>query len=323
MESLNNNTTVSEFIMIGFSRIEHFWPLVFMVLLVIYLFIVSGNLSISVLVLADRRLHTPMYLFISLLSFLETLYTTVSIPFMLTNIWRGKVKIKFHHCMLQMYLIHSLGITENYLLNIMAYDRMVAICDPLRYHIIMTSKHCTVLISSCLLLGFTSPIVHLVSVVKLPFCGPNTINHVFCDLFPLLKLACTDTSYTFIVNFLISLCIISSTFFFITLSYLKIIIAILRISCMDGRKKAFSTCASHLTTVLLFYGSLAFIYIRPKVDHTPEYDKLMAIIYAVLFPFLNPIIYSFRNKEIKNTLKKLLKRKKSFSTTLTIKINGT
>ncbi|XP_056401074.1 olfactory receptor 6N1-like [Hyla sarda] len=315
MESMNISTSVSEFIMVGFSTFGHFRPLIFMVLLVIYFLIIFGNLSISVLILYDRHLQTPMYLFISMFSFLEILFTTVSIPFMLTNIWKGEVQIEFSHCMLQMYLLHSWGITENYLLNIMAYDRMVAICDPLRYHVIMTSNHCTVLLLSCWLLGFTSPIVHLVSVLKLPFCGPNTINHLFCDLFPLLKLACTDTSYTFILNFLISLCIISGTFLFIILTYLKVIFTILKIRCMDGRKKAFSTCASHLTIVLLFYGSLAFIYIRPRVDYTPEYDKIIAINYSVLIPFLNPIIYSFRNREIKNALKKLLKRKKRFITT--------
>ncbi|XP_075700766.1 olfactory receptor 6N1-like [Rhinoderma darwinii] len=315
MENGNVNTTVSEFTMLGFSILGHFWPLFFMVLLIIYFLTISGNVSISVLILFDRHLQTPMYLFISMLSFLETLYTTVTIPLMLTCIWRGKVKIKFNHCMLQMYLLHSLGITENYLLNIMAYDRMVAICNPLRYHTIMTSKHCTILLSCCWLLGFTSPIVHLASVLKLPFCGPNTINHFFCDLSPLLKLACTDITFTFILNFLISLCIISSTFFFIMATYIKIIITILRITSMDGRKKAFSTCASHLTMVLLFYGSLAFIYIRPKVDYILDYDKLVAINYSVLIPFLNPIIYSFRNKEIKNTLKKFLKRKLTFTTT--------
>ncbi|KAG8543460.1 hypothetical protein GDO81_024602 [Engystomops pustulosus] len=284
-----------------------------MILLLIYFLTVSGNMSVSLLILADKHLiQTPMYLFISTLSFLETLYINVTVPFMLMCMWRGKVQIKFNHCLLQMYLLHSLGITENYLLNIMAYDRMVAICNPLRYHTVMTSKHCTILLSSCWLLGFTSPIIHLVSVLKLPFCGPNTINHVFCDLSPLLKLSCMDTSFTFILNFLISLCIISCTFFFVSVTYIRIIITILRMSCTYGRKKAFSTCASHLTTVLLFYGSLAFIYIRPKVEYSLEYDKLIAVNYSVLIPFLNPIIYSFRNKEIKNTFKKLLNRYKNF-----------
>ncbi|XP_044127228.1 olfactory receptor 6N1-like [Bufo gargarizans] len=302
------NTTVFELTMIGFSEVGHFWPLFFFLLLIIYFLTISGNVSISILILADRHLHTPMYLFISMLSFLEIFFTTVTIPFMLTCLWRGQVQILFNHCVLQMYLLHSLGITQNYLLNVMAYDRMVAICNPLRYHTIMTSKRCTILLSSCCLLGFTSPIVHLLSVLQLPLCGPNTINHIFCDLAPLLKMACTDIHFTFILNFLISLCIISSTFFFIIVTYIKIIFTILRMSSMDGRQKAFSTCASHLTMVLLFYGSLAFIYIRPKVEYTQEYDKLVAINYSVLIPFLNPIIYSFRNKEIKRTFKKLLKR---------------
>ncbi|XP_077137180.1 olfactory receptor 6N1-like [Ranitomeya variabilis] len=321
MEYENFNSTFSEFTMIGMLKMGHFWPLFFMVLLIIYILTFFGNVSISLLILADRHLQTPMYIFIAMLSFLEILFTNVTIPFMLMCIWRGKVQIKFHHCMLQMYLLHSLGITENYLLNVMAYDRMVAICDPLRYYAIMTSKHCTILVSSCWLLGFTSPIVHLISVLKLPFCGPNSIDHLFCDLSPLLKLACTDTSFTFILNFLISLCIISFTFFFISITYVKIIITILKMSSRDGRKKAFSTCASHLTIVLLFYGSLAFIYFRPQVDYIPEYDKLVAINYSVFIPFLNPMIYSFRNKEVKNALKKLLKIKKSGLQDLSLSIN--
>ncbi|XP_075185915.1 olfactory receptor 6N1-like [Anomaloglossus baeobatrachus] len=320
MENEKFNITISEFTMIGMSKMGHLWPLFFMVLLIIYILTFFGIVAISLLILADRHLQTPMYIFIAMLSFLEILFTNVIIPFMLMCISQGKVQIKFRHCMIQMYLLHSLGITENYLLNVMAYDRMVAICDPLRYHAIMTSQHCTILIFSCWILGFTSPIVHLMSVLQLPFCGPNLIDHLFCDLSPLLKLACTDISFTSILNFLISLCIISFTFLFISLTYVKIIITILKMSSRDGRQKAFSTCASHLTMVLLFYGSLAFIYFRPKKDYIPEYDKLVAINYSVLIPFLNPIIYSFRNKEVKNTLKKLLRRKKSQLQELSISI---
>ncbi|XP_069805681.1 olfactory receptor 6N1-like [Dendropsophus ebraccatus] len=309
MDTEDNNRTVTEFTILGFSSIGPYWPLFFTVLLFIYVTIVIGNISISVLILNDRHLHTPMYMFISILSFLEILYTAVTIPCMLTVIWKGKIQITFGNCMLQMYLFHSLGITENYLLNVMAYDRMVAICDPLRYHTIMTSKRCKTLASSCWFLGFISPTTLLISVSTLPFCGPHEIDHLFCDSSPLLKLACTDTSINAITDFVISLCMIVLTFLFISVTYVKIIITIVKMDSTHGQGKAFSTCASHLVVVFIFYGSVTFMYVRPNVDYTPEFDKLVALNYSVLTPLLNPIIYSFRNKEMKNTLKRFLKLK--------------
>ncbi|KAM5129390.1 olfactory receptor 6N2-like [Mantella aurantiaca] len=272
-----------------------------------------GNGSISSLIFVEKHLHAPMYLFIGMLSFLEILYTTVTIPCMLTIIWKHSTQISFNYCMMQMYLFHSFGITENYLLNIMAYDRMVAICNPLRYHAIMTFKRCKILISGCWVLGFLSPVMLLKSVSQLPFCGPNEINHLFCDSSPILKLACTDTSFNFIIDFAISLCMIILTSLFLIVTYVKIIITILKMKYSKVQKKAFSTCASHLTVVLFFYGSVAFMYIRPQIMYTPEYDKLVAINYSVLTPLLNPIIYSLRNKEIINSLKKVTASKISYS----------
>ncbi|XP_063802649.1 olfactory receptor 6N2-like [Pseudophryne corroboree] len=305
------NKTFTDFTILGFSNIGQFRFLFFTLLLVTYILIVTGNITISVLILVDAHLHTPMYLFISMLSFLEIWYTAVTIPCMLAAIWKGKLKIAFGNCMVQMYLFHSLGITENYLLNVMAYDRMVAICNPLRYHTIMTSKHCKLLVSGCWLFGFMSPLTLLISVMQLPFCGPNKINHLFCDSSPLLYLACTDTSSNIIIDFTISLCMILLTFLYIIVTYVKIILSILKMNSTEGRKKAFSTCASHLIVVLIFYGSIAFMYIRPHINYTPEYDKVVALNYSVLTPLFNPIIYSLRNKEIKKALRKILQTKES------------
>ncbi|XP_056401075.1 olfactory receptor 6N2-like [Hyla sarda] len=304
------NKTVTEFTILGFSSIGPYRPVFFAFLLVIYFIIVTSNISISVLILNDGHLHTPMYLFISILSFLEILYTAVTIPCILTVIWKGKIQISFGNCMLQMYLFHSLGITENYLLNVMAYDRMVAICNPLRYHTIMTVKRCKTLVLCCWLFGFISPTTLLISISKLPFCGPKDIDHLFCDSSPLLKLACTDTSGNAIIDFVISLCMIILTFLFITVTYVKIIITIVKMKSKHGQAKAFSTCASHLAVVFIFFGSVTFMYVRPNVDYTPEFDKLVAVNYSVLTPLLNPIIYSLRNKEIKSTMKRFLQLKK-------------
>ncbi|XP_018427707.1 PREDICTED: olfactory receptor 6N2-like [Nanorana parkeri] len=304
------NKTVEQFIILGFSNTGQLWPFLFSLLLISYFLIITGNVTISALIFVDRHLHAPMYFFIGMLSFLEIWYTAVTIPCMLTIIWKGKTQISFNDCMMQMYLFHSFGITGNYLLNVMAYDRMVAICNPLRYHNIMTLKRSKILVSSCWALGFLSPVTLLISVSQLPFCGPNEINHLFCDSSPLLNLACTDTSFNFIIDFAISLCMIILTSLFLIVTYVRIIITILKMKCSSVQKKAFSTCASHLIVVLIFYGSVAFMYIRPQSNYTPEYDKLVAINYSVLTPLLNPIIYSFRNKEIINSLKKLLQANK-------------
>ncbi|XP_073465070.1 olfactory receptor 6N2-like [Aquarana catesbeiana] len=308
-EQMSLNKTVSQFIILGFSNTGQLWPFFFSLLLMSYFLVVAGNVTISALIFVDRHLHAPMYFLIGILSFLEIWYTAVTIPGVLTVIWKGKTQISFSNCMMQMYLFHSFGITENYLLNLMAYDRMVAICNPLRYHTIMTLKRCKTLVSSCWFLGFLSPLTLLISVSQLPFCGPNEINHLFCDSSPLLNLVCADTSLNFIIDFAISLCMIILTSLFLIVTYVRIIITILKMKSSKVQKKAFSTCASHLTVVLMFYGSVAFMYIRPQIRYTPEYDKLVAINYSVLTPLFNPMIYSLRNKEIINSLKKLLRVK--------------
>ncbi|XP_077326605.1 olfactory receptor 6N1-like [Lithobates pipiens] len=299
------NQTITEFMIVGFSGLESSRHFIFIMLLLVYFLIISGNITIVLVIWGDPQLHTPMYMFAGMLSFLDICYTAVTIPQMLVIFWIGRVYIAVSSCLLQMYFFHSLGITENYLLTVMAYDRFLAICNPLRYTTIMTSRCCKFLVFCCWLCGFMSPVTKLVLVSFLPFCGSNAIHHLFCDLSPLLHVACADTSDNVIADFIINSCIIILTTLFIALTYIKILITILTMNAA-GRKKAFSTCAAHLSVVLIFFGSVAFMYIRPQKIYAPAYDQLVTINYTVLTPLLNPLVYSLRNKEIKKALKKCL-----------------
>ncbi|XP_053134036.1 olfactory receptor 6N1-like [Hemicordylus capensis] len=305
-----NQTKVTEFILVGFPSLQRFQRPLFLLLLLIYIFTVSGNVLIFMVIRTDVRLHTPMYFFVSTLSFLEIWYTAATIPKMLSNLLTERKSISFSGCLLQTYFFHSLGATECYLLTAMAYDRYLAICNPLRYPSIMTTQMCIKLAASCWVCGLLGPIAEIVLVSRLPFCGPNRIEHIFCDFPPVLSLACTDTSVNILVDFVVNACKILATFFLIFTSYLQIIRAILKISTATGRKKAFSTCAAHLTVVLLFYSSILFMYVRLTKSYSLDYDRALAIVYAVLTPFLNPIIYSLRNKEIKAALKRMFQGRK-------------
>ncbi|XP_026572120.1 olfactory receptor 6N2-like [Pseudonaja textilis] len=299
-----NHTEVVEFIIVGFPHLRHLQTLLFALLLFIYFSTIFGNLVVFVVIRTDGRLHTPMYFFISILSFLEIWYTATTIPKMLSNLVSERKSISFMGCLLQTYFFHSLGATECYLLTAMAYDRYLAICKPLRYPSVMTTKMCAQMAASCWVCGFMCPITEVILVSKLPFCGPNQIKHIFCDFPPLLSLACTDTSINVLVDFAVNAFIILVTFSFIMVSYANIIQTVLKIQTAKSREKAFSTCASHLTVVFLFFGSIIFMYVRLKTSYSLEYDRAFAVIYAVLTPLVNPIIYSLRNEEILRAIKR-------------------
>ncbi|XP_066466482.1 olfactory receptor 6N1-like [Tiliqua scincoides] len=312
METVNQ-TKVAEFILEGFPSLQHFHKPLFLLLLLIYLFTISGNLLIFTIIRTDPQLHTPMYFFVSILSFLEIWYTAATIPKMLSNMLSKRRNISFTGCLLQIYFFHSLGATECYLLTVMAFDRYLAICNPLRYPAIMTSQMCIKLAASCWICGLLGPITEIVLISKLPFCGPNQIKHIFCDFPPVLSLACTDTSVNILVDFVVNACKILATFLLILLSYLQIIRAIVKIRTAAGRRKAFSTCAAHLTVVLIFFGSILFMYVRLTKSYSLDYDRALAVVYAIITPFLNPIIYSLRNKEIKAALKRMFWRQKTMA----------
>ncbi|XP_018427109.1 PREDICTED: olfactory receptor 6N1-like [Nanorana parkeri] len=297
-------TRVTEFIIFGFPSLQKYPILLFFVFLSIYLFTVSGNGIIFALVLLDKHLHTPMYFFVGNLSFLDMSYTSVTIPKMLAKFLFNLDTISFTACFAQMYVFLSLAGTECLLLTVMAYDRYIAICSPLHYPGIMTRRLYVTLSAVAWLGGFLMPLTVLLLALKLPFCGPNIIHHYYCDHPPLLQLACADTSFNVAVGSSIGAFIILISFTLVAISYVKIIIAILKISSHAGRKKTFSTCASHFAVVSIFFLPLIFMYIRPTASYSSDVDSLVAMLYTVLTPMMNPIIYSLRNKDIKVAFQK-------------------
>ncbi|XP_017520349.3 olfactory receptor 6K2 [Manis javanica] len=303
-----NQTAAQEFV---FTAFPYSWGdsvLCFIPLLFIYAFIVFGNLVIITVVRLNAHLHTPMYSFISALSLLEIWYTTATIPKMLSSLLSEKKSISLNGCLLQMYFFHSTGISEVCLLTAMAFDRYLAICSPLHYPSIMTPKLCAQLTLGCCVCGFLTPLPEIAWISMLPFCGSRHLEHVFCDFLPVLRLACTDTRAIIMIQVVdvVHAVEIITAVMLIFMSYAGIVAVILRIRSAEGRRKAFSTCVSHLTVFLLFFGSVALMYLRFSATYSLFWDTAIALAFAVLSPFFNPIIYSLRNKEIKEAIKKHL-----------------
>ncbi|KAG9482344.1 hypothetical protein GDO78_011174 [Eleutherodactylus coqui] len=298
-----NSSNIQDIILSGFSDLQQFRGLLFMVFLFIYLFIVFGNGLILFLVLLNPSLQFPMYFFIGTLSCMEICYTAVTIPNMLSNILVEK-GLSFSGCLLQAYFLHVLGVAECYLLTLMAFDRYLAICKPLRYSTIMTTGLFIKLVIVCLLWAFYSPVVEMVLISRLPFCGPNLIENIFCDFPPLIDLACSDTRLLKMIESSLS-SVIMLNFVCVLLSYMKVLFDILKIKSKVGRQKAFSTCGAHLMVVVLFFGSIGFMYIRIGKFYSADYNRAVGLTFAVFTPLTNPIIYGLRNQEIKKSFKKL------------------
>ncbi|XP_032007786.1 olfactory receptor 6K3-like [Hylobates moloch] len=277
--------------------------LFFIALFVIYIFIVFGNLIVFFAVRVDTHLRNPMYNFISIFLFLEIWYTTATIPKMLSNLISRQRTISMIGCLLQMYFFHSLGNSEGILLTTMAIDRYIAICNPLCYPTIMTPRLCFQLSAGSCIFGFLVLLPEVARISTLPFCGPNQIHQIFCDFEPVLRLACTDMSMILIEDVIHAVAIVFSVLI-IALSYIRIITVILRIPSVEGRQKAFSTCAAHLGVFLMFYGSVSLMYLRFSATLPLILGTAIALMFAVLAPFFNPIIYSFRNKDMKIAIKK-------------------
>ncbi|KAM5129391.1 olfactory receptor 6N1-like [Mantella aurantiaca] len=256
-------------------------------------------------IIFDSHLHTPMYFFICTLSVVEICIVTTVYPTMLVLFLEKKVYISLDYCFFQMYTFDAFLVTENYLLTAMAFDRYVAICWALRYHTIITLKTCKVLICLCWLLGFLSPLAMIIMVYRLPYCGPNIVEHIFCDSAPLLTLACSNSNLDVTMDLSVSSFTIIFNSILIVFIYSNILFTILKMRTSVERKKAFSTCTSHLIMSLVFYGSVAFMYIQLQRSYSPEYDLASAIHQSVLTPLLSPFVYSFRHKEIRRFLKKL------------------
>ncbi|KAG3281010.1 olfactory receptor 6K6 [Ictidomys tridecemlineatus] len=300
-----NQTMVTEFLFSIFPHLHEGGLLFFVPLLIVYVFIITGNLVIVIVVQLDTALRTPMYFFISVLSFLEIWYTTTTIPKMLSNLVSEQKTISLAGCLMQMYFFHSLGITEGCVLTAMAIDRYIAICHPLRYPTIMTPRLCIQLTAGSCLCGFLLVLPEIAWMATLPFCGSNQIHQIFCDFTPVLSLACTDTSLVVIVDAIHAVEILAS-FLVIALSYIRIIVVILAMPSAEGRHKAFSTCAAHLAVFLLFFGSVAVMYLRFSATYSVFWDTTIAATFVILAPFLNPIIYSLRNKDMKDAIRRLL-----------------
>ncbi|XP_042762672.1 olfactory receptor 9G4 [Panthera leo] len=296
---VGNRTFLTEFILVGFSADPRWQLILFGIFLILYLMTLSGNMTLVILIWVDSCLHTPMYFFIGNLSFLDFWYTSVYTPKILANCVSEDKRISLAGCGAQLFFSCVVAYTECYLLAAMAYDRHAAICNPLLYSSTMSNSLCTGLVAGSYLGGLLNAIAHTANTFRLSFCGKNIIDHFFCDAPPLVKMSCTDTHvYEKVLLGVVGFTVLSSILA-ILVSYFNILLAILRIHSASGRRKAFSTCASHLISVMFFYGSLLFMYSRPSSTYSLERDKVAALFYTVVNPLLNPLIYSLRNKDVK------------------------
>uniref|UniRef100_A0A8C8S0B0 Olfactory receptor n=1 Tax=Pelusios castaneus TaxID=367368 RepID=A0A8C8S0B0_9SAUR len=300
-----NRTTVQEFILLGFSGSWYLQIILFLLFSGMYILTIMVNVTIITLVWACPHLHTPMYFFLCNLSFLEIWYTTAYVPKSL-GIFLGKSQtISFNSCVLQMYFIFSLGCTECALLAAMAYDRYLAICYPLRYNTFMNSTFCIQLLAlGSWLCGFLAISVLASLISRLFFCGPNIINHFFCDIDSWIALSCIDTNLVELATFIIAINFLLGSFAITLVSYIYIISTILRIPSAQGQQKAFSTCSAHLTVVTIWYGSTIFLYVKPSAQNSLDLNKIVNVFNTFITPLLNPFIYTLRNKEVKQALEK-------------------
>ncbi|XP_044242708.2 olfactory receptor 13F1-like [Ursus arctos] len=303
-----NLTVISDFIFLGFTDYPKVKVIIFVLCLLMYLITLLGNIILISITILDSHLHKPMYFFLSNLSFLDIWYTSSALTPMLANFVSGRNTISFSGCAIQMYFSLAMGSTECVLLSMMAYDRYVAICNPLRYPIIMNKSVCVQIAAGSWVTGCLTALVETMSVLHQPLCGNSIINHFTCEILAVLKLVCVDTSRVQLIMLVISVVLLPMPMLLICISYAFILFNILSISSVDGRSKAFSTCAAHLTVVVLFYGTALSMYLKPSTVDSQEIDKFIALIYAGLTPMLNPIIYSLWNKEVKAAVKKLLIR---------------
>ncbi|XP_007951947.1 olfactory receptor 13F1 [Orycteropus afer afer] len=303
-----NCTIISHFIFLGFSPYPKVEIILFVLCLLMYLITLLGNIILISVSIWDPHLHTPMYFFLSNLSFLDIWYTSSALTPMLANFASGQNTISFSGCVVQMYFSLAMGSTECVLLSMMAYDRYVAICNPLRYPVIMNKRVCVHIAVGSWVTGCLTALVETMSVLQLSLCGTNIINHFTCEILAVLRLVYVDTSTVEFLMLVVSILLLPMPMVLICISYAFILSNILRISSADGRSRAFSTCAAHLTVVVLFYGTALSMYLKPSAIDSQEVDKFMALLYAVLIPMLNPIVYSLRNKEVKTAVKRLLVR---------------
>ncbi|XP_074049582.1 olfactory receptor 2A5-like [Macrotis lagotis] len=302
----NNRTMVTEFILLGFPIGPEMQLFLLIIFSLFYILTILGNAVILGLICLDFRLHTPMYFFLSHLAIVDISYASNNVPKMLANFLNKNRTISFGPCITQTFLYMAFAHTECLILVVMSYDRYVAICHPLRYTIIMSWRLCINLAITSWIFGSLLALVHVLLLLRLPFCGPQEVNHFFCELLSLLKLACADIMLNQLVIFTASVFILVGPLLLVLVSYIHILRAILRIQSGEGRKKAFSTCSSHLCVVGLFFGSAIVMYMTPNSSHSEEQQKILSLFYSLFNPTLNPLIYSLRNSEVKGAMRRAL-----------------
>ncbi|XP_069468396.1 olfactory receptor 2D3-like [Ambystoma mexicanum] len=302
---MGNQSFVTEFVLTGLSKDPVVQVILFVLFLFIYLTSLMGNLLIITVTQMDSCLHTPMYFFLSNLSFLDITYTSIIVPKMLALFLSTRKTISYIGCMTQVYIYLFLGETECLLLVVMAYDRYVAICNPLRYAVIMSKMACFKMAGISWMCGLVISLTDIVITLKLPFCGPNQIDHFFCEIPVLLKLACADILLNEVVMVAGGSFLLLIPLTLILISYFRIISTILRMQSVESRHRAFSTCGSHLIVVSIFYGTAMYMYMRPRSKNSAS-DKAFSVFYTIITPMINPLIYSLRNKDVKRAIKKTL-----------------
>ncbi|XP_021484607.1 olfactory receptor 5B12-like [Meriones unguiculatus] len=302
---MNNISEVTEFILVGLTDAPELQVPLFIIFTLIYLITLFGNLGMIVLILLDSRLHTPMYFFLSNLSLVDCVYASAVTPKVIEGFLTEHKIISYNACAAQMFFLIAFAIIEGFLLASMAFDRHAAVCKPLHYSTTMTTTMCALLTAGSYTSGLLQSSIHVAFTFHLSFCHSNVVNHFFCDIPPLLALSCSDIYTNEIVLFFLAAFNIALTILVILTSYILIFIAILRMHSAEGQKKAISTCTSHLTTVSIFYGTIIFMYLQPSSSHSMDTDKVASVFYTMIIPMLNPLVYSLRNKEVKNAFKKV------------------
>ncbi|XP_060138123.1 olfactory receptor 9K2-like [Zootoca vivipara] len=303
-----NLSEIREFVLLGFGELHHLKIFLFLVFLVLYILTMAANILTILLIVTDQHLHTPMYFFLGNLSCLETFYSSTILPRVLVSLQKEDKTISMKGCLAQMYFFAFLVSTECYLLSVMSYDRYLAICKPLHYENVMNRKLCIQLAAGSWFNSIVFTYIFLGIFLKIQFCGPNEIDHFYCDSLPLLKLSCSHINLVKQVSVIFSFVFTFPPFILTLASYIYIIATILRIPSTTGRKKAFSTCSSHLIVVSIFYGALIIVYLIPQTKTMRYFNKIVSVLYTVLPPIANPLIYSLRNKDVKEALKRLLQK---------------
>ncbi|XP_036736363.2 olfactory receptor 5AN1-like [Manis pentadactyla] len=303
-----NITEITHFILLGFSDFPRIKAVLFVVFLVIYVTTLTCNLSLIILIRMDSHLHTPMYFFLSNLSFLDICYVTSTAPKMLSAFFQEQHTITVVGCAVQYFFFATMGLSDSCVMTAMAYDRYIAICNPLLYSSIMSPTLCVRMVLGSYMAGIFGSVSQLCAILQLHFCGPNVIRHFFCDMPQLLVLSCTDTFSAKLLLAIVTMIFGIINALVVMISYCYIVISIMKITTAKGRSKAFNTCASHLTAVSLFYTSGSFVYLTSSSGGSSNFDRFASVFYTVMIPMLNPLIYSLRNKEIKDALKRLQKK---------------